>query len=353
MHEAKWKHPLFYTLYRAYSKSRMKKIQFVDTLPERFFTTFASACVVSSPSAWAQFKKHYPTCPPPLTLILDPSIQLEKIKTMAVSIKEDLIVGLGGGRTMDATKTLAKRAKKSCILIPSILSTTAWLNPTASLKKGPRVHHTKGKYDQILIDCTLIAAAPSHLNSGGLMDLMVGWSGLADWRLKKREKGGYFPKLAEHIVGDYCNRIQSFLETGSRSDLTSEVIPQMARFFIEGIANCFGLLSGRPLESGEHYLYYAIEEVLNRPMNHGALISLCTLICLRLHGSNSYIEPEILKDLMKSYKIKYSLEDLNIAPDQVIKILKGMKTFVEIHKFPFSIWNISHDFETFSILDFM
>jgi len=331
----------------------MKKIRFVDTLPEGDITPFASACVVSSHSAWAQFMKHYPTCPPPLTLILDPSIQLEKIKTMALSIKEDLIVGLGGGRIMDATKALAKRAKKSCILIPSILSTTAWLNSTASLKKGPQVHHATGKYDQILIDCSLIAAAPAHLNFGGLMDLIVGWSGLADWRLKKREKGGYFPKLAESILVDYCNRIQSFMETRSGSELTSEMIPQMARYFIEGIANCYGLLSGRPLESGEHYLYYAIEEILNCPMNHGALISLCTLICLRLHGSNSFIQPEILKDLMKSCKIKYSLEDLNIAPDQLIKILKGMKTFVEIHKFPFSIWNLSHDFETFPISDFM
>jgi len=294
----------------------------------------------------------YPTSPTPTTLILDPSIHIENIKKMAVSIQEDLIVGIGGGRIMDATKALAKRAKKACVLIPSILSTTAWLNPTASLKKGPQVYHAKGTYDQIIIDSSLIAAAPAHLNFGGLMDLMVGVSGLTDWKLKKREKGGYFPKLAEQVIVDYCDRIQVFMET--TSEITPKVVPQLANYFIEGIANCYGLLSGRPLKSGEHYLYYAIEEQIDRPMNHGALISLCMLICLHLHGTTfSHVPPDALRDLMKICKIKYTLKDLNISHEQLIVILKGMNTFVEVHKYPFSIWNIIHDFDAFSEKDFL
>ena len=171
------KHPVYWALFKAYSRSRKKKISFVETsanLSETIIPRLGGAYVVTSPSAWAQFLDLYPTCPTPPTVILNPSIEITSINTMAASIQENLIVGIGGGRIMDATKALAKMAKTKniCILIPSILSTTAWLNPTASLKKGSHVYHAKGKYDQIIIDCPLIAAAPSHLNFGVLSPLL-------------------------------------------------------------------------------------------------------------------------------------------------------------------------------------
>ena len=131
---------------------------------------------------------------------------------------------------MDATKAIAKLSRKICILIPSILSTTAWINSTASLKKGNQVHHVPGKYNQVIIDSHLIAGAPINLNFGGLMDLLVGYSGLSDWRLKKQKKGKKISEFAEKVVLEYCNRIKAFIE--SPDELTPDRIPQMAQFII-------------------------------------------------------------------------------------------------------------------------
>ncbi len=234
-------------------------------------------------------------------------------------------------------KYSAKLSKKECILIPSILSTTAWINSTSSLKKGKYVHHTSGKSSQVIIDSHLIAAAPSHLNFGGLMDLLVGYSGLSDWRLKKQKKGKKMSKFPEKIVLDFCKRIRTFME--SPDELTQERVFQMAKFFIDGIANCYGLLSGYPLDGGEHLLYYAIEENTNLAMNHGSVISLCTLICLRLHGLNGYFPPDHFKKLMDTYKIKYTLEDLHISKNQFLSILYEMKEYVVKNRYPYSIWN--------------
>ncbi|MHA1744383.1 MAG: hypothetical protein ACTSWW_00195, partial [Promethearchaeota archaeon] len=97
-----------------------------------------------------------------------------------------------------------------------------------------------------------------------------------------------------------------------------------------------------------------IEEQIDRPMNHGALISLCMLICLRLHGASSlYVHPDTLRNLMKICNIRYTLGDLDITPEQLIGVLKGMKTFVERHQYPFSIWNLTHHFNAFSVKEFM
>ncbi len=328
-----------------------KKIRYIHKNSEMEVGQFGSACVISSPSAWAQFLDRYANCPTPSRVILSPSIQLKDMKKMASSIKEDLVVGIGGGQVMDASKALAKMAKTACILIPSILSTTAWFNPTSSLKDGAKVYHMRGKYNRILIDCQLIASAPTHLNFGGLMDLLVGYNGLADWRLKKQDKGGAFPKQAETVVLGFCTKLQTFMETNST--LTPEIIPQFARYFIEGTANCYGLLSGRPLDSGEHLLYYAIEERIDKPMNHGAVISLCLLICTHLHGPNAYIKPETLKNLIDNLGIKYRLDDMGILPEQMESILEGMQIFVETRKDPYSIWNTHPDLKNIPLTDLL
>ena len=68
-------------------------------------------------------------------------------------------------------------------------------------------------------------------------------------------------------------------------------------------------------------------------MNHGAVISLCTLICLRLHGSNSYISPENFTKLMNTCEIKYKLEDLHISKNQFRSLIEGMREFVKKNKY--------------------
>ncbi|MHA1112052.1 MAG: hypothetical protein ACTSRE_13170, partial [Promethearchaeota archaeon] len=151
----KIKNLLFRTLFTAASKSMNKKILIKDNTSEEIIFQLGSACVVSSNSAWSQFTQLYSNHPTPVNLIINPSIQFESIKKLASSINEPYIIGIGGGRIMYATKALAKITKASCILIPSILSTTAWLNSTASLKKGVQVYHTSGKYNQVIIDCHL------------------------------------------------------------------------------------------------------------------------------------------------------------------------------------------------------
>jgi len=163
---------LFKTAQRLFKRLIVRKITIESNIISKRLSIFKDAYVISSPSAWAFFSSHFNVNSS--QIIQDQSLQVEKIRTTAKEINEEVIIGIGGGRVLDISKAIAKISKKKCVLIPTILSTTAWLNPGASLKDGLKVYHALGKFDEVLIDPELISKAPEHLNIGGIADILCG-----------------------------------------------------------------------------------------------------------------------------------------------------------------------------------
>ncbi len=299
-------------------------------------TTFAGACVISSPSAWDLFQKKYPLNSK--HVVTDAPLQFLKVQELAQSVQEDTIVGIGGGRVVDCAKAVAKLAHKQCIIIPTILSTTAWLNGAASLKDGPKVHHVPGRADRILIDPELVAAAPAALNWGGLADILCGYNAMGDWILAHKNVHERMPKNAPEKVLGFCQRLQDQVST--YLPLTAAGIPFLVENFIGALSLCWGFLSGRPVEGSEHFLYYALEEAIDRPLNHGAVIALNTLACLSLRGKQSLIDPSRLRYFYARLGIPHTLSALGIRADLYASTIRDMPTFTRTKKLGFSLWNV-------------
>lgn len=298
--------------------------------------TVARACVISSPSAWDLFQQNVPL--KPARVLTDAPMQLLKVQELARTIKEEYIVGIGGGRVVDCAKAVAKLAHKQCTIIPSILSTTAWLNGAASLKDGPKVHHTPGRADHILVDPDFVAAAPPALNLGGLADILCGYNAVGDWMLAHETVHERMPKNAPGKVHELCQDLQDQVST--RLPLTAAGIPFLVESFVNALSICWGLLSGRPVEGSEHFLYYALEEKFDRPLNHGAVIALNTLACLLLRGKQSLIDPTDLRKFYKRLGIPHTLSAIGIPADLYASIISEMPTFVRAKKLGFSLWDI-------------
>jgi len=310
---------------------------------------FADSYVISSPSAWSNFTENYPV--DAKRIILDAPLQLSKIKDVSRGISESHIVGIGGGRVVDCAKVVAKFAKKKCFIVPSILSTTAWLNPTSSLKIGNKVHHEKGRIDSILIDPKYIAMAPQHLNLGGLADILCGYNALSDWVLANQITGERMPKKAKDLVLEMCNHLKT--KTLEELPITSDSVPFLINAFKEALGLCWGLLSGRPLEGSEHFLYYALEESYNQPMNHGSIIALNTLLCLRLRGGDALIDPFELRKFYDDLGISYTLRDQNIPSELYGSALESMPEFVIKRKLKFSLWNLENLYKSCSFQEIL
>ena len=326
---------LFNTAQRLFKRLIIRKITIEPNIISKRLDMFKDAMVISSPSAWTFFTNNYNASPS--KLIQNHSLQLSEIVKSAHFIKEELIIGVGGGRVLDISKALAALTKKKCILIPTILSTTAWLNPGASLKEGSIVRHAHGKYNEVLIDPELISKAPEHLNIGGIADILCGYNSLSDWILAKDMKGKKLPKNAKGLILGFCNSVKDNLK--SYLPINSESIEFIAHSFIEALRLCWGFRSGYPVEGSEHFLYYALEETYNKPMNHGAIIALNTLRCLGLRGNNALIDENILKMFYTEIGIKFDLKSQGIPKEVYENTLTTMPEFVKKRGLGYSLWN--------------
>ncbi len=340
---------LFKTSQWLFKRLILKKIVIESKSITRKKLLFEDSCVISSPSAWSFFLSHFEVNPS--QIILDQSIELEKINQSAKDILENRIIGIGGGRVLDAAKVLAKIGKKQCILIPTILSTTAWLNPGSSLKQGSHVYHSSGKFDEVLIDPEFIASAPHNLNIGGIADILCGYNSLSDWILAQKKKGKNMPKNALKLILGLCNNLLNEFE--SHLPITADSIHFIANNFIKALSLCWGFQSGRPVEGSEHFLYYALEESFNKPMNHGSIIALNTLVCLRLRGKDALIDSVKLIDFFNRIGISYTLSALDIPIEIYKSTLESMPEFVKIHRLKFSIWDTIKKIDQNSIADLL
>ncbi|MFA5354717.1 MAG: glycerol dehydrogenase, partial [Thermodesulfovibrionales bacterium] len=90
-----------------------------------------------------------------------------------------VIVGMGGGKTIDTAKIAAERAQIPVIIVPTIASTDAPCSGCAVLysEEGvfDSVHYQKMNPQVVLVDTTIIAEAPARFLVAGMGDALATW----------------------------------------------------------------------------------------------------------------------------------------------------------------------------------
>jgi glycerol dehydrogenase len=90
-----------------------------------------------------------------------------------------VLVGMGGGKTIDTAKIAADRAQIPVIIVPTIASTDAPCSGCAVLysEEGvfDSVHYQKMNPQVVLVDTTIIAEAPIRFLISGMGDALATW----------------------------------------------------------------------------------------------------------------------------------------------------------------------------------
>ena len=108
-----------------------------------------------------------------------------------------VLVGMGGGKTIDTAKIAADRAQIPVIIVPTIASTDAPCSGCAVLysEKGvfESVYYQKMNPQVVLVDTTLIAEAPTRFLVSGMGDALATWfeAGSCDRTQSENECGGH------------------------------------------------------------------------------------------------------------------------------------------------------------------
>ncbi len=136
--------------------------------------------LLASPSG-RRILGHYPGLELPICPFGGECCEAE-VSRISAAIAEngaDVLVGMGGGKAIDAAKIAADRAGIPVIIVPTIASTDAPCSGCAVLysQQGEfeRVYYQKGNPALVLVDTLVIAQAPARFLVAGMGDALSTW----------------------------------------------------------------------------------------------------------------------------------------------------------------------------------
>lgn len=176
--------------------------------------------------------------------------EVSRLRAVVSEKQVDVLVGMGGGKTIDTAKIAADRANIPVIVIPTIASTDAPCSGCAVLYSSDgvfeTVHYQKANPAAVLVDVSIIAAAPTRFLVAGMGDALATWfeARSCDRTQSVNECGGCSTTAGLHIA-KLC--YETLLAYGPAARIASEM--RIVTPALEHIVEANILLSGLGFES--------------------------------------------------------------------------------------------------------
>ncbi|MDX2079554.1 MAG: iron-containing alcohol dehydrogenase family protein [Terrimicrobiaceae bacterium] len=204
------------------------------------------------------------------------------IEQMSSADGGDILIGLGGGKAIDAAKLAAHRRGRPFLAIPTSLSNDGFGSPQASiLVEGRRRSVPATMPFGVVVDTAVCLGAPDILWLSGVGDLSAKFTAIADWKLAFHETGEPVDDFAALMADG------TFYQLLARPEHDLEGVRLLASaLLLSGIAMSI-CGSSRPASGSEHLISHAFDLIATRPRLHGLQVGLATAICARLQGRDT------------------------------------------------------------------
>lgn len=273
----------------------------LDLLGERFTTLFAAEAV------------------DPIIRAFSGEITYSAIDALEASLDGEspsLAIGIGGGKSLDAAKGLARKLGLDVVTVPTIASNDS---PTSSAIAMYDDHHVMISVDRlqrspeaVIVDTALIAAAPRHFLLAGIGDAIA----------KKFEAEGCAngtgitpfgtrPLLSAAVIADACYATLRRCAQTALADLARGALTEAVEDTIEATI----LMSGLGFENGGLSLAHSLTRGLVKARDaknaiHGQHVAWGALVQLAAEGRRA--ELRSLMAFNRSIGLATSLEDLGM-----------------------------------------
>lgn len=266
----------------------------------------------------------------------------EKVKANAC----DVIVGIGGGKTLDTAKAVAYYEKLPVVIIPTIASTDAPCSALSVLYTDDGVFEEYLFLPQnpnlVLIDTDIVSKAPVRLLVAGMGDAMATYF----------EARACAASGAANCAGGNCTKAalalarlcyETLLEDGLKAKLAVE--NKVCTKAVENIVEANTYLSGIGFESaglaGAHAIHNGLTVLTQcHDRYHGEKVAFGTLVQLVLENASDEELSEVL-DFCVSVGLPITLGELGVTEinsDEIRKVAETAAAPTDtIHNMPFPV----------------
>lgn len=263
------------------------------------------------------------------------TIALNDITQTAFSIspKAQAVIGIGGGKVIDAAKYMGFLKKLPFISIPTSTSSDGFASSSASLKiEDRRVSVPARLAYGIVVDTQIIKTAPVKFIYSGIGDMISKITSIYDWQYE--EKCG-FTKVDDFAMMIAKKAVNSFVRTPYQDIhenlFLKELVDSLA---MSGIANEIAG-SSAPVSGSEHLISHALDKLLEHPQLHGVQVGIATYIMSKVQ-EHRYVRVETVLndtgffDYVETLDMKKQdfLDAIDLAPT-----LKNRHTYLHEQKY--------------------
>lgn len=234
--------------------------------------------------------------------------------------KVDILIGLGGGKTVDVAKLAAFNTNLPYLSIPTSASHDGISSPFASIKGSGRPYSIVANPPLgIIADLDIIGGAPIRLLASGCGDLIGKVTAVKDWEIERTDKGSYFGKYAASLArlsADIVFEEAKNIGLGKEDSIRDVVEALLSAGVAAGIAG-----SSRPCSGSEHLFAHALDIQGENNGLHGEKVGLGTILMAKLQGINWEKIVKALEDIHAPTRGK----DIGLDDKRIVKAILQAK----------------------------
>ena len=197
--------------------------------------------------------------------------------------KTNLVIGVGGGRSVDVAKMIAFNLGKPFVSIPTSASHDGIASPFVSVK-GKKPHSLVATAPLgVFVDVDIIKRAPKKLLASGCGDLIAKITAVRDWQLGNNKTGEYYGRYSAHLA---LMSAKILIENSSRFAKKGPDVREIVEALISaGVASCIAG-SSRPCSGAEHLFSHAVDKLEPGVGLHGEKCGIGAIMIAKLQGQD-------------------------------------------------------------------
>ena len=208
---------------------------------------------------------------------------IQQIEQNVGKSKSELIVGVGGGRSVDIAKIIGFNLDLPFVSIPTSASHDGIASPFVSIK-GNKPHSVIATAPLgVFVDVDIIKKAPKKLLASGCGDLMAKITAVRDWQLGRDKTGEYYGRYSADLA---LMSAKILMEHSSRFSKKGLDVREVVEALISaGVASCIAG-SSRPCSGAEHLFSHAVDKLEPGIGLHGEKCGIGAIMIAKLQGQD-------------------------------------------------------------------